>query len=81
MDDQRTERASGRVRRASVRTSLGIALAVILGSLILAVGVFLLRTDPGKGNAIPGGVAWSVVSSLIVLGAIAKTCIVLRAEK
>jgi hypothetical protein len=69
------------VKQPSVHTLLGIALAVILGSLILAVGVFLLLTDTGKGNQIPGGIAWSGIGALIVLGAIAKIWLLMRAEK
>jgi len=79
MDNQRTNRESG-VKQAFVRTLLGVSLCVILGSLIFAFGIYLLRTNVGKGNQIPGGVAWSVVGAAIVLGTIAKTYFVLHAE-
>ena len=81
MDDQRTDREGGEgMSRVPVRNMLAITCAAILGSLILAVGVFLLRTDLGKGNAIPGGIAWTVTGSLLVLGAGAKAWLVMRAR-
>ncbi len=64
-----------------VRTVLGIAFAMILGSLILAVGVFLLHTEPGKRNQLPGGLVWSIIGALMIFGAIAKSWLVMRPEK
>jgi predicted MFS family arabinose efflux permease len=78
---ERGRKVEGRMKRVSVRTSLGMAFAIMLGNLIFTIGVALFRTDSGKGNQIPAAIACCIVGVAIVAGTTIKGVMVLRSEK
>ena len=78
---QRGRKVEGRMKRVSVRASLGMAFAIMLGNLILTIGVALFRTDSRKGNQLPAAIAWFTVGAAIVAGTIIKGVMISRSEK
>ena len=75
-NDQIADREGrGSTSHIPLRIMLAFACAAISGSLLLVIGLFLLGTDPGKGNQIPSGIAWTVSGTLILLGTAAKNLV------